>query len=132
MSGTEDRDEAPELPRRAPGGMRGPMMGGAMPVAKAMDFRGSGRRLLGILRPERARVSLVMTLAVASVSLVVLGPDQGLQPTPRVRIGGVNRVEVEPSTPDDVRNLLWHRDVTGGDARQGQWALGRPDPAVDA
>ena len=74
MSGTEDRDEAPALPRRAPGGMRGPMMGGGMPAAKAMDFRGSGGRLLGVLRPERVRVGLVMTLAIASVSLVVLGP----------------------------------------------------------
>ncbi|MGV8968235.1 MAG: ABC transporter ATP-binding protein, partial [Cellulomonas sp.] len=52
----------------------GPMMAGGMPAEKSMDFRGSGRRLLGVLRPERAKVAGVMSLAVASVSLVVLGP----------------------------------------------------------
>ncbi|WP_227425696.1 ABC transporter ATP-binding protein [Pengzhenrongella sicca] len=53
----------------------GPMgMGGGMPAEKSMDFRGSGKRLLGVLRPERVRVSVVLALAVASVALVVLGP----------------------------------------------------------
>ncbi|QTE31391.1 ABC transporter ATP-binding protein [Pengzhenrongella sicca] len=45
-----------------------------MPAEKSMDFRGSGKRLLGVLRPERVRVSVVLALAVASVALVVLGP----------------------------------------------------------
>lgn len=65
-------------------------------------------------------------------SLVVLGPDQGLQPAPGVGVGGVNRVEVEPSPPDDGWNLVRQRDVAGSDAGQGQRALGRPDPVVDA
>ncbi|WP_407345815.1 ABC transporter ATP-binding protein [Pengzhenrongella phosphoraccumulans] len=52
----------------------GPMMPGGMPAEKSMDFRGSGRRLLGVLRPERAKVAGVMSLAVSSVALVVLGP----------------------------------------------------------
>jgi len=56
------------------GGMRGPMMGMGMPAEKSMDFRGSGRRLIKVLRPERVPVAVVMTLAVASVTLVVLGP----------------------------------------------------------
>ncbi|MBC7551803.1 MAG: ABC transporter ATP-binding protein [Cellulomonas sp.] len=50
------------------------MMPGGMPAEKSMDFRGSGRRLLGVLRPERAKVAGVMSLAVVSVALVVLGP----------------------------------------------------------
>jgi len=69
-------DSSPAVPRRAPGGMRGgPMgMGGGMPAEKAMDFRGSGRRLVGVLAPERVPVSVVVSLAIASVALVVLGP----------------------------------------------------------
>jgi len=72
----EARDaEEPVVSQRPPRGMRhGPMMGAGMPAEKAMDFRGSGRRLLGILRPERRTVAVVLGLAVASVSLVVLGP----------------------------------------------------------
>ncbi|RYV50571.1 ABC transporter ATP-binding protein [Pengzhenrongella frigida] len=45
-----------------------------MPAEKSMDFRASGRRLLGALRPERLQIAVVMSLAVASVALVVLGP----------------------------------------------------------
>ena len=67
---------APPLRRgpAAPGGMRGPMMGLGMPAEKSMDFGGSGRRLLGTLRPERGPVAVVIALAVTSVALVVLGP----------------------------------------------------------
>src|SRR4029079_12926101 len=46
----------------------------AMPVEKSMEFGPSARRLLERLRPERARVMLVALLALASVSLSVIGP----------------------------------------------------------
>nr|WP_249051784.1 ABC transporter ATP-binding protein [Cellulomonas fimi] len=45
-----------------------------MPTEKSLDFRGSGRRLVATLRPERGAVAGVLALAVASVALVVLGP----------------------------------------------------------
>ncbi|MCL3861935.1 ABC transporter ATP-binding protein/permease [Actinotalea sp. K2] len=45
-----------------------------MPVAKASDFRGSARRLLGVLRPERLVLLAVIALTVVSVALSVLGP----------------------------------------------------------
>jgi ATP-binding cassette subfamily B protein len=64
-------------PPRGPmgGGMfgRGPM-GGMPPAAKARDFRGSLGRLIGELRPERARVVVVLVLAVLSVTASVVGP----------------------------------------------------------
>ena len=64
-------------PRRSPGaGMRrgpGAFMGG-MPAERSLDFRGSGRRLLGTLRPERGLVALTLALAGAGVALSVLGP----------------------------------------------------------
>jgi ATP-binding cassette subfamily B multidrug efflux pump len=60
-----------------PGGGRGPGMMGmgmGMPPAKPRDFRGSFRRLVGTLRPERTLIAGVIVLAVISVSLTVVGP----------------------------------------------------------
>ncbi len=45
-----------------------------MPAAKAMDFRGSLRRVLGLIRPERAVLGLALLLTAASVALNVMGP----------------------------------------------------------
>jgi ATP-binding cassette, subfamily B, multidrug efflux pump len=58
---------------------RGPMggpMGGFQGVsdAKAQDFRGSLKRFGARMRPERWIVAVVIVLAVASVTLAVLGP----------------------------------------------------------
>jgi ATP-binding cassette subfamily B protein len=49
-------------------------MSAAMPAEKSMNFGPSARRLLGWLRPERARALCVLALAVVSVTLAVLGP----------------------------------------------------------
>ena len=61
-------------PARRPAG--GPMghMGMAMPTAKPLDFKGSLRRLLGELRPERGRLGLVVLLTLGSVAGTVFGP----------------------------------------------------------
>ncbi len=66
-----------DRPRR--GGPMGPPGGGHMgfggpPAAKSKDFRGSFGRLLRELRPEVARVAVVMALAIVSVVLAVIGP----------------------------------------------------------
>ena len=58
-------------PAFGPGRM---MMGGGMPPAKLQDFKGSTKRLLGMLRPDRAILALVLLFGVAGVSLSVLGP----------------------------------------------------------
>jgi ATP-binding cassette subfamily B multidrug efflux pump len=56
-------------PRGGPaGGMFGP------PPAKSKDFRGSLRRLLGHLRPERNQLTLVVSLTSVSVVLGAFGP----------------------------------------------------------
>jgi ATP-binding cassette subfamily B multidrug efflux pump len=52
----------------------GRMSSAAVPLEKSMNFGPSTRRLLGRMGPERARLALVVVLAVVSVSLVVLGP----------------------------------------------------------
>ena len=57
-----------------PGRPAGRMGFVAMPAAKSKDFRGSFRRLLGELRPERRSSSLVMVLAIVSVVFAIVGP----------------------------------------------------------
>jgi ATP-binding cassette, subfamily B, multidrug efflux pump len=58
------------MARRA--AMRGP--GAARPAERAKDLRGTLRRLLARLRPERARLALAATLGVTSVGFMVAGP----------------------------------------------------------
>ena len=60
----------------APPPMRGPaaFMPGARPPEKALDFRGSSKRLLAMLRPQRIAVAGALGLGVTSVGLSVLGP----------------------------------------------------------
>jgi ATP-binding cassette subfamily B protein len=47
---------------------------GGMSTEKSLDFRGSSRRLLRTLRPERLLAYLALALAAGSVTLTVLGP----------------------------------------------------------
>jgi ATP-binding cassette subfamily B protein len=47
---------------------------GGMSTEKALDFKGSGKRLLGLLRPYRLIASLAVALAVVGVTLTVLAP----------------------------------------------------------
>jgi ATP-binding cassette, subfamily B, multidrug efflux pump len=56
-----------------PGRGPGAFMGG-MSTEKALDFRGSGLRLLSLLKPYRALVVAALVLCVGSVTLTVLAP----------------------------------------------------------
>ncbi len=67
-------ETAPAAPRRMPGRGMGPGAGLGMPGEKSLNFRASGRRLLGVLRPERWRLVAVVLLGIASVALAVTGP----------------------------------------------------------
>ena len=63
----------PEAPVRGPGG--GPHAGMfGPPPAKSIDFRGSLRRLLGQLQPERKLLVMVVSLTSISVILSAFGP----------------------------------------------------------
>ena len=58
---------------KGPGGPgRGPM--GGMATQKSMNFGVSAKRMLAWMRPERAKVTAVLMLAVGSVALVAVGP----------------------------------------------------------
>lgn len=62
-------------PRRGPAPAAGParFMGG-QPTERSMDFKGSGRRLLAMLKPERTIIIVAVAMAVGSVALSVIGP----------------------------------------------------------
>jgi ATP-binding cassette, subfamily B, multidrug efflux pump len=47
---------------------------GSMSTGKVLDFKGSGKRLLGLLRPYRLLVAAGVVLAAASMTLTVLAP----------------------------------------------------------
>jgi ATP-binding cassette subfamily B multidrug efflux pump len=71
-AGAGGQSRPPTRPGGFGGGPHG--MGGMMPAEKSRDFRGSFRRLLGELRPERRQIVLVMLLAIVSVTFAVVGP----------------------------------------------------------
>ena len=71
-AGTEAPLRIPR-PRGGPG-HGGPFAGMNIPAEKAMNFWPSAKRLLGELRPERIWLTLVLALAVVSVTLSVIGP----------------------------------------------------------
>jgi ATP-binding cassette subfamily B protein len=50
------------------------MMAMGQPGEKPLNFKASGRRFLGLLRPDRALVALILALGTASVTLSVIGP----------------------------------------------------------
>lgn len=47
---------------------------GGQAAEKSMDFKGSGKRLLGLMRPERAALSVMLVFGALSVGLTVVGP----------------------------------------------------------
>src|SRR6266849_4132701 len=59
-------------PGARPGGAG--FMGMGMPVERSKDFRGTLRRLVARLRPERLTIAIVVVLASASVVFQVIGP----------------------------------------------------------
>ncbi len=63
-------------PERRPGPAMGPMrwMASGPPVEKSLNFTASTKRLLGMMRPERAILWAMLAFGVTSVALSVLGP----------------------------------------------------------
>ena len=59
------------IPAGGPG--RGPM-GGGLVAQKAMHFGSSAKRMLARMRPDRAKVAAVISLAVVSVAQFAVGP----------------------------------------------------------
>jgi ATP-binding cassette, subfamily B, multidrug efflux pump len=70
-----DGDPKKAPARRGPAPMAGParfMSGG--PIERSMDFKGSLKRLIGLMRPDRVLLVTVLALGTCSVALAVTGP----------------------------------------------------------
>ena len=91
-AGPSEAPPAPAAPRRGPAPAAGPgrMMGG-QPIEKSMDFKGSGKRLLRQMRPERGVISVALVLGVLSVALSVVGPKVLGHATDLIMAGLVGR-----------------------------------------
>jgi ATP-binding cassette, subfamily B, multidrug efflux pump len=61
-------------PGRPMGGPMGGMGGMGMPVQKAKDFKGTLRRLMGYLRPQRLKLLAVLITAILSTSFAIYSP----------------------------------------------------------
>ena len=79
-------------------------MGGGMVGQKPHDFRASGRRLLGLLRPARWRAIAVLLLAAGSVASVVVGPYLLGKATDKVFNGFIGGQLPEGTTKADAVN----------------------------
>ncbi|MEV6566498.1 ABC transporter ATP-binding protein [Streptomyces kronopolitis] len=64
---------------------------GGQPTEKSMNFKGSGKRLLSQMRPERGVIGIGLLLAVASVTLTVLGPKVLGRATDLIMSGVIGR-----------------------------------------
>nr|WP_189301258.1 ABC transporter ATP-binding protein [Streptomyces albospinus] len=65
------------------------MMGG--PIDKSLNFKGSGKRLLAQMRPERGIIAVALLLGVLSVALTVVGPRVLGRATDLIMAGIVGR-----------------------------------------
>lgn len=74
MSEPTSTEKAPRAGGRGGGFGPGGGHGAAMPVAKAKNFRDSGKRLLGLLKPHQVMIGIVIALGVISVIFNILGP----------------------------------------------------------
>ena len=74
-AGTGERPTPTRGPGPPPGSQRGPAawMAGRS-IEKALDFKGSSRRLLSTLRPQWVLIATALLLGIASVCLSVTGP----------------------------------------------------------
>jgi ATP-binding cassette subfamily B multidrug efflux pump len=76
VSSLEKAADKPSVPpRRGPAPAAGPMrfMGGPT-IEKSLNFKASLKRLLGMMRPQRALLYSVLVLGVATNALAILGP----------------------------------------------------------
>ncbi|MGW5633566.1 ABC transporter ATP-binding protein [Streptomyces sp. NPDC003832] len=76
-------------------GPMGRMMAGTGPDHRSLDFKVSGRRLVGRFRPERATIGVLLLCVVVSVALSVAGPKILGRATDLVFAGIVGR-DMEP------------------------------------
>ncbi|WP_370894745.1 ABC transporter ATP-binding protein [Janibacter sp. GXQ6167] len=95
MSEVPTAEEKAAAARRQPSGPRHGPMAMNVPGERSKNFWPSARRLIGALRPERARVMAAVTLALGSVALTAAGPAILAQATNLIFAGFVGG-QMEP------------------------------------
>jgi ATP-binding cassette subfamily B protein len=117
VSNNDETTSTKQPPRRGggfgPGGGHGP---GGAPVEKSKDFKGSGKRLLGLLFPHRFTIALIIALAVVSVAFSVAGPKllgdatnllfQGVLSQKYMSTPGVSQAQVEAQLKAEGQSQL--------------------------
>ncbi|WSJ81952.1 ABC transporter ATP-binding protein/permease [Amycolatopsis sp. NBC_00348] len=78
------------------------MMAGGAPPEKALDFKGSLKRLLRLLAPQRAALIGVLVLGAASVTLTVIGPKILGQATDAILAGVLGKAVPPGVTKEQV------------------------------
>ncbi|MEU7277378.1 ABC transporter ATP-binding protein [Streptomyces sp. NPDC045431] len=87
-------------------GPAGRMMAGGGPDQRSMDFKGSGRRLLRQLAPEKATLWLMLAAGVVSVALSVVGPMILGKATDLIFAGVVGRGMPEGASKEQTLEAL--------------------------
>jgi len=101
-------------PTRAPGPAVGERRGPAafmagMNTEKSLDFKGSSKRLLATLAPERVLIIATLIMAAASVAMSVLGPKILGHATDLIFTGVVSRqFSADTTKAEVVANLRQH------------------------
>ncbi len=86
---------------------RGGPMGGmlSMPVQKPKDFKGTGRRLLGYLKPYRMQLVVVLLAAVISTVFTIVGPKIMGEATTKLFEGLMAKVQGVPGASIDFGGI---------------------------
>lgn len=94
------------VPRRGPAPMGGPgrfMSGG--PIERSMDFKNSFKRLIGLMRPDRLLLYVVLAVGTVSVALAVTGPRILGHATDLIFAGVIGR-QLSGTTKDQALDSL--------------------------
>ncbi|QDO89902.1 ABC transporter ATP-binding protein [Ornithinimicrobium ciconiae] len=98
--GIKSEEEKAAESRRGPRAGHGSPGGGlGVPAEKAANFGDSAKRLIGLLRPDRAAVSLVVVLTAVAVVLNAIGPYILARATDIIFAGFFGRVLAEQGVP---------------------------------
>ncbi|WP_199286752.1 ABC transporter ATP-binding protein [Nocardioides houyundeii] len=120
---SESPDQAPDQVKRPqglketeriapPGPGHGP--GGAMVAQKPESFGESGKRLIGLLRPDRVTAALVVAFGALSVLMTAIGPRILGHATDLIFTGVLGR-QFAPGTPDsELPEAIRGQDVVPG------------------
>ncbi|WUB14921.1 ABC transporter ATP-binding protein/permease [Streptomyces platensis] len=79
---------------------------GGQPTEKSMDFKGSGKRLLAQMRPERGIMTVALLLGALSVALTVVGPKVLGHATDLIMAGIIGRQLPGRLTSDQAADAL--------------------------